>query len=156
VSTTIASVTELFGKDKAPETFKFVVVTLEIVVLPKLVTPVIFKLVPVAEVKLRVEIVAAPKLVIPDTFKLVEVTEVMTVPAKFVRPEIFKLVEVTEVPTAVVNVKAPPRLVRAETYKLVLEALAMVVFARTVLVVKVIAPLENCMSGVPVTAVAVM
>ena len=58
-----------------------------------------------------------------------------------------------EVPLAVVNVKAPPKLVRAETYKLVVVALAIEVLASTVLVVKVIAPLENCMSGVPVTAV---
>ena len=55
VSATMASVTELFGRFKAPETFRLVVVAEVIVVPAKLVTPVIFKFVPVAEVKFRLE-----------------------------------------------------------------------------------------------------
>ena len=58
VSTTMASVTELAGRVNAPVTFKLVVVTevavrLVIVVPAKLVVPVMFKLVPVALVKVR-------------------------------------------------------------------------------------------------------
>ena len=40
------------------------------------------------------------------------------------------------------------------TFKLVVVAEVIVVLARTVFVVKVIAPLANCISAVPVTAVA--
>ena len=58
----MASVTELFGSASAPETFKFVVVAdvavrVEMVVLPKLVVPVMFRLVPVALVKFKLVIV---------------------------------------------------------------------------------------------------
>ena len=139
MSATIASVIELLGSVKAPETFKLVVVAevavrVETVVPPKLVAPVIFKLVPVAEVKLSVVRVVPPRLVTPDTFKLVEVTLEIVVLARTVRPEIFKLVEVTlvvlmlageklvaaklvkkplvlvtDVPVAVVKPKAPDR-----------------------------------------------
>ena len=87
---------------------------------------------------------------------MVDVTDVPTALPKLNRPETLELVVVILVPLAVVNVKAPPKLVRADTYKLVVVALATVVLAKTVLVVKVIAPLENCINGVPVTAVALM
>ena len=73
MSTTIASVTELFGRFKAPETFRLVVVAEEIVVLPRLVTPVIFKFVPVAEEIAKLEKNA-----------LVEVTDV---PVAVVKPK---------------------------------------------------------------------
>ena len=73
MSTTIASVMELFGRLRAPETFKLVVVADEIVVLPKLVTPVIFKFVLVTEPAAR--LVKKP---------LVEVT---LVPVAVVKPK---------------------------------------------------------------------
>ncbi len=88
----MASVTELFGNDNAPETLRLVVVTevavrLVMVVPARLVVPDIFKLVPVAEVKLSVVRVVPPKLVTPLTFKLVEVTFVIVVLPKLERPE---------------------------------------------------------------------
>ena len=73
VSTTIASVTELFGRFKAPETFKLVVVTEEMVVLPKLVTPVTFKFVLVTDEKARLVKKA--------------LVEVMDVPVAVVKPK---------------------------------------------------------------------
>ena len=134
MSTTMASVIELFGNVKAPETFKFVVVAevalrVVTVVPAKLVVPVMFRLVPVAEVKLSEEMVVPPRLVMPVTFKLVEVTLDMVVLARTVRPLTFKLVEVTllvltfvaaklvkkplvevtDVPVAVVKPKAPDK-----------------------------------------------
>ena len=88
----MASVIELFGNVKAPETFKFVVVAevalrVVTVVPAKLVVPVMFKLVPVAEVKLRVVRVVPPKLVRPETFKLVLVTLVIVVLPKLESPD---------------------------------------------------------------------
>jgi len=66
----MASVTELFGKDNAPETYRLVVVAEEKVVLAKLVMPVMFRLVPVAEVttkllkKALVEVTDVPVAVV--------------------------------------------------------------------------------------------
>ena len=91
----MASVTELDGNARAPETFKLVVVAevavrLVTVVPAKLVVPVIFKFVPVAEVNV---IVAKP--LIPETERLVDVTLEIVVLPKTVRPLTFKLVVVT-------------------------------------------------------------
>jgi len=72
VSTTMASVTELFGRLRDPVKLKLVVVTEEITVLPRLVRLVMFKLVPVAEVMTKLEKKA-----------LVEVTDV---PVAVVKP----------------------------------------------------------------------
>ena len=63
------------------------------------------------------------------TDRLVPVAEVKVVLPRLVRPLTFKLVEVTEVPTAVVKVKAPARLVRAETYRLVVVTLVVEILA---------------------------
>ena len=128
----MASVIELLGSVKAPETFKLVVVAevavrLVTVVPAKLVVPVMFKLVPVAEVNVIVarplipetdrlvevtlEIVVLPRTVRPLTFKLVDVTLVVLMLAgeKLVAAKLVKnaLVEVTDVPVAVVKPKAP-------------------------------------------------
>ena len=80
VSTTIASVMELAGKETDPETAKLVEVT--------------------------EDIMEEPRLVRPETFKLVEVIPVTEtfVPAKLVKKP---LVDVTEVPVAVVKPNAP-------------------------------------------------
>ena len=87
MSTTIASVMELLGKDTDPETVKLVEVMEEIIV--------------------------EPRLVRPEIFKLVEVMFVATtlVEAKSVAPKLVKkpLVEVTLVPVAEVNPNAPDR-----------------------------------------------
>ena len=74
VSTTIASVIELFGKFKAPLTFKLVEVTLVPLALPKLKRPETLALVPVALVKVR-----APILVTPETYRLVVVAPIPTI-----------------------------------------------------------------------------
>ena len=113
VSTTIASVIELFGKFKAPLTFKLVEVTLVPLALPKLNRPETLALVPVALVKLSEEIVVPPRLVTPDTFKLVEVTLEIVVLARTVRPLTFKLVDVT----LVVLMLAGEKLVAAKLVK---------------------------------------
>ncbi len=80
VSTTIASVMLLLGKDTDPETFKLVEVTEDIMV--------------------------EPRLVRPDTYKLVEV---IPVTVALVAPRVVKkpLVEVTDVPVAFTNPKSP-------------------------------------------------
>ena len=120
------------GNDKAPLTFKLVVVAevavrLVIVVPAQLVAPEMFKLVPVALVNVieakplmpvterlvlvTLEMVVLPKTVKPLTFKLVVVTLVVLILAgeKLVAAKLVKkpLVLVTEVPVAVVKPNAP-------------------------------------------------
>ena len=73
VSTTMASDTELAGRLRAVVTFRLVVVTLVIVVLPRLDVSEIYKLVEVAEVATKLEKKA-----------LVEVTDV---PVAVVKPK---------------------------------------------------------------------
>jgi hypothetical protein len=133
VSTTMASVMLLLGKLRAPETYKLVEVALTrtVLVAKKLV-----------EVMFNAKILVGLKA--PEIERLVKLAltakisvEVMEVPVAVVnvkRP-ILPLVEVIDVPLAVVNTKDP----------------SIVVVDNTVLVVIVIAPLTNCISGVPVT-----
>ncbi len=115
----------------------------------------------IALTRLRVVMLAVPMLAVVSVevvnialvpvalmrFKYEIVEEEMTVEPRFVWPVTARLVEVTLV------TKVLPRLERPTTAKLVVVALVKVEFANTVLVVKVIAPLLNCMSGVPVTEV---
>jgi len=164
-----------------PETLKLVEVTLEIMVLERLVLPVTLRLVPVAEVKVKrlvfslVE-VTLPKVTDPEAFKLVEVMPPVT----------FTLVPVIEVRLALVEVRfvkipvlgvvlpigvlsmVPALMVRASTTmafvtelfgklrapvtaRLVEVTLVKVELVKLVLVVKVMVPLEKVMSEVPVT-----
>ena len=112
-SATMASVTELFGKAKVPETFKFVVVALVTVMFVPFavvkvrpaseVAPVILRLVEVALIR-----VVLPRATVPLAEKLVEVRlDIVTLP-KLVGPVMFRLVaemlvEVSEVPLERVN-----------------------------------------------------
>lgn len=96
VSTTIASVIELFGRFKLPLTYKLVVVALVIISLTKtLEVAKIFVL-----VILTAKILAGLKLVAPRLVKkpLVEVID-----------EAIKIVEVNAVPLALVNTNGPLR-----------------------------------------------
>ena len=79
---------------------------------------------------------------------LVEVSDVPLALAKLKRPEVFKFV-----PVALVKV-VRPMLVIPETKRFVEVTLVEVTLVKLVFVVKVIAPLENCINGVPVTTVA--
>ena len=84
-----------------------------------------------------VVMVVAPRTVRPLTFKLVEVTDVPAAPASLIRPSAKILVEVIEDPAAPLRVSAPEavklvvvtddpvppfKLIMLETYKLVLVA----------------------------------
>ena len=112
-SATMASVTELFGKAKVPETFKFVVVALVTVMFVPFavvkvrpaseVAPVILRLVEVELIR-----VVLPRATVPLAEKLVEVRlDIVTLP-RLVGPVMFRLVaemlvEVSEVPLERVN-----------------------------------------------------
>ena len=127
VSTTMASVMELFGRDNKPDTFNaptLAVVMLPVVIVELVMVVVVNKLVPVKVLLLvKVAIVDVPVRLLNDrpiifepvkftvpfcTDRLVEVTLLITplVPARLVKKP---FVEVTLVPVAVVNPKAPDR-----------------------------------------------
>ena len=108
--------------------------------------------VPVAFWKLRkvivpVEAVKAARLARPEMFKFVPVALVKVRPPILVRPATNKLVVVALVDEALMMLEVP------DIYRLVEVIEVAEIVMKLVSVVKLIAPLENCMNCVPVTTV---
>lgn len=131
----MASVTELDGRFNEPLTYKFVLVAL--VIKPLIITVLVAK---------RLVVVALVNTAVEATLEPIGV--LLTVPPSIVRP----FTTITSVTELFGKFSVAPTL-RLVILALVILELTKVLVVNTVLVLKFIAPLENCMRGVPVTEV---